>query len=47
MLKVTMGGHKTCDGVSRRDFLRVGALSFVGLAGGLVAAGIATALFAF
>src|SRR5438874_6352080 len=31
MLEVTMGGHKTCDGVSRRDFLRVGALSFLGL----------------
>src|SRR5947207_11610910 len=32
MLDVTMGRHRTCDGVSRRDFLRVGALSFLGLA---------------
>src|SRR5207248_1608510 len=32
MLDITMGRHRTCDGVSRRDFLRVGALGFLGLA---------------
>jgi len=32
MFEIQMGGHRTCDGVSRRDFLRVGALSVLGLA---------------
>lgn len=31
MLELCTGLHKTCDGVTRRDFLRIGALSLLGL----------------
>ena len=31
MLDIEFGQHKDCDGVSRRDFLRVGGLSALGL----------------
>ncbi|MCS6776504.1 MAG: DUF1501 domain-containing protein [Chloroherpetonaceae bacterium] len=31
MLDISLGVHRTCDGVSRRDFLRVGALTAFGL----------------
>jgi hypothetical protein len=31
MLDIYSGRHRTCDGVSRRDFLRVGGLSVLGL----------------
>jgi hypothetical protein len=31
MLELTHGTHRSCDGVRRRDFLRVGALSALGL----------------
>src|SRR5688572_8773284 len=31
MLRLTGAGHKLCDGLSRRDFLRVGAVGGFGL----------------
>ena len=31
MLDIELGNSKTCDGATRRDFLRVGALSAFGL----------------
>lgn len=31
MFEIELGKHKTCDGVTRRDFLSVGALSALGL----------------
>jgi uncharacterized protein (DUF1501 family) len=31
MFEIELGRHRTCDGVTRRDFLRVGALSTFGL----------------
>ena len=32
MLSILGSGHRLCDGVSRRDFLRVGGLGAAGLA---------------
>src|SRR5690242_4046472 len=31
MLDIDFGQHKECDGISRRDFLRVGGLSALGV----------------
>ena len=31
MLDIELGKHRDCDGVSRRDFIRVGALGAFGL----------------
>ena len=39
MLNLTMGLHRSCDRVTRRDLLRVGSLAALGLiASGLLAA---------
>src|SRR5579872_3924032 len=31
MLKLITGKHRTCDGVSRREFVKIGGLTFLGL----------------